>query len=133
MVSWKKSLLPPSPFGHWTRWSVLICLLWCTCAGALGKSGAIRDLRFTQWGPKDGAPWKDVGATFTFDIAPTFFQTPWFIGLCVVAAVLALWLVLQWRVRQIASRMRARHADRSAERERIARELHDTLLQGTQG
>jgi signal transduction histidine kinase len=40
--------------------------------------------------------------------------------------------VIRFRVRQVAARMRTRFDERMAERERIARELHDTLLQGTQ-
>ena len=37
------------------------------------------------------------------------------------------------RVRQVSARLRGRLEERHAERERIARELHDTLLQSTQG
>jgi signal transduction histidine kinase len=45
------------------------------------------------------------------------------------------WLVLAYRlrIRQIAQRLRERHQTRLAERDRIARELHDTLLQSTEG
>jgi len=60
-------------------------------------------------------------------------QTLWFKLLC-AAAVLAL-LVLAVRIRsgQLAALFRARLQERHGERERIARDLHDTLLQGSQG
>jgi signal transduction histidine kinase len=44
-----------------------------------------------------------------------------------------VWMLIRYRVRQVAARMRVRLEERLAERERIARELHDTLLQSTQG
>jgi signal transduction histidine kinase len=43
-----------------------------------------------------------------------------------------LWLAYALRLRAVASRIRARMAERMAERERIARDLHDTLLQSVQ-
>jgi signal transduction histidine kinase len=42
-------------------------------------------------------------------------------------------MAFRLRMRQIAARMRQGHNERMRERERIARELHDTLLQSTQG
>jgi signal transduction histidine kinase len=44
-----------------------------------------------------------------------------------------LGIAYRLRVRQIARRIHARLDERARERERIARELHDTLLQGIQG
>jgi signal transduction histidine kinase len=48
-----------------------------------------------------------------------------------VAAVVCLLYLL--RLRQMTARVRGRLEERLEERERIARELHDTLLQGMQG
>ncbi len=42
-------------------------------------------------------------------------------------------LLYRMRVRQLTARERSRHEERLRERERIARELHDTLLQSVQG
>lgn len=53
--------------------------------------------------------------------------------LLVVLALAACWAVYRMRVRQIAARLRERIEERHRERERIARELHDTLLQAIQG
>ena len=50
-----------------------------------------------------------------------------------VDAAVAFWFLIRIRFRQLAARMRSRAEERLAERERIARELHDTLLQSTQG
>src|SRR5471030_2353689 len=44
-----------------------------------------------------------------------------------------IYLSYRWRLRQIVREMEARLQERLAERERIARSLHDTLLQGVQG
>ena len=77
--------------------------------------------------------WNETGATVAFTIPPAFIQTVWFVALCGVAGSALLWLLIGIRTRQVANRMRARLEDRLAERERIARELHDTLLQSTQG
>lgn len=77
--------------------------------------------------------WNRTGATLEFDVPPTFLQSNWFIALCGAAAALLLWMAYRLRVRQLTARMRERLEQRLAERERIARDLHDTLLQGFQG
>ncbi|HTU09963.1 MAG TPA: triple tyrosine motif-containing protein [Allosphingosinicella sp.] len=81
---------------------------------------------------KDGV-WNEEGATVAFEIPPTFFQSWWFVVSCVVLALALLWLAYRLRVAQLAHRIRNRLEARLAERERIARELHDTLLQSVQG
>ena len=74
--------------------------------------------------------WNTTGASLQFAIAPAFYQTKWF-AVCALSAVLgALWLAYRMRVRHIASRLQAIHDERMDERNRIAHELHDTLLQG---
>ena len=77
--------------------------------------------------------WNDRGASLAFTIPPAFVQTWWFLVLCVAAGALAVWALVRLRVRQVAARLRGRLEERMAERERIARDLHDTLLQSTQG
>ncbi len=68
-----------------------------------------------------------------FSIAPAYYQTPWFYALCGLAGASLLWLLYRLRLRQITGRLRQLHQERLVERERIARELHDTLLQSVQG
>ncbi|GFE81193.1 histidine kinase [Steroidobacter agaridevorans] len=75
----------------------------------------------------------EQGASFGFEVLPTFYQTAWFIVLAILASVLLLWAVLAIRVRQVATRIRSRLEASLEERERIARELHDTFLQSVQG
>jgi signal transduction histidine kinase len=81
--------------------------------------------------------WNEVGATVAFALRPAFYQTFWFLVLESVACLGILWLVLFVRLRQIThrehKRLEQRMEDRLNERTRIARELHDSLLQGFQG
>ena len=72
-------------------------------------------------------------ASFIFKVDPTFYQTLWFKSLLVGLAALGAWWLYALRVSFIARRYRLLLHERSAERERIARDLHDTLLQGMQG
>jgi signal transduction histidine kinase len=66
-------------------------------------------------------------------IAPTFEQSIWF-KMLVAAAIICLGaLIYALRLRQVTAALQSRFNIRMAERERIARELHDTLLQSFQG
>ncbi|WP_326540417.1 sensor histidine kinase [Pseudorhodoferax sp.] len=76
--------------------------------------------------------WSDASAALQFDIPPTFVQSRGFMALCLTAALALLFGLHRLRVRQLTARERARLAERLGERERIARALHDTLLQGAQ-
>lgn len=80
----------------------------------------------------DGA-WIEADTSLTFVVAAAWYQTAWFRLACLVLGVLPLSLTYQWRMRQIAERVHARFDERLAERTRLARELHDTLLQTIQG
>jgi len=62
-----------------------------------------------------------------------YYQTAWF-RLSLVAAFLAvLWALYQLRLRQLAREFNVRLEERSERANRIARELHDTLLQSFHG
>jgi signal transduction histidine kinase/streptogramin lyase len=77
--------------------------------------------------------WPDKVATAEFDILPAFYQTRWFLALCIATGALAVWGLVRLRVRQVAVQVHGRLEERMAERERIARDLHDTLLQSFHG
>jgi signal transduction histidine kinase/ligand-binding sensor domain-containing protein len=77
--------------------------------------------------------WNDRGATLVFVIEPTFFQSRMFMLLCVLALALLVQLAYSMRMAHLSARLHSQIEGRIAERERIARELHDTLLQGFQG
>jgi signal transduction histidine kinase/ligand-binding sensor domain-containing protein len=77
--------------------------------------------------------WSESGASLAFVIPPGFVQTGWFIVLCVAGGAAAVWALIRLRVRQVRRRLEERMEERLNERTRIARELHDSLLQGFQG
>ena len=102
-----------------------------------------RQLHYTNLSPKhyrfrvlacnnDGV-WNEEGALLDFTIAPAFYQTNWFRVLCVAVFLALLWAGYQLRVRQLAHQFNMTLEARVSERTRIARELHDTLLQSFQG
>ena len=68
-----------------------------------------------------------------FEILPAFYQTRWFHALCALLAIIALALLFRFQLRRAGARLGDRLEARMHERERIARELHDTLLQSIQG
>jgi signal transduction histidine kinase/ligand-binding sensor domain-containing protein len=75
--------------------------------------------------------WSDK-AVLTFRVAAEFYQTIWFRMLVALLTTTLLVLVVIVRTEQIKARIRQHIAARTHERERIARDLHDTLLQGVQ-
>lgn len=77
--------------------------------------------------------WTTPVASLPFTVLPSFYQSWWFVALGMVTAVLFVWLGLRARVRYVSRGIRIRAEERADERIRIARELHDTLLQGIQG
>ena len=77
--------------------------------------------------------WNEDGATLNFTVLTAFYQTLWFKLLCVLAVVSCVWLLYLFRLKQATAHVQERLHVRMEERVRIARELHDTLLQGFQG
>lgn len=89
--------------------------------------------RFRVLASNDDGVWNEQGAALAFEVAPSLTQsTPFRIAIA-AAFVLALWLLHRMRLRRVARRVTAQMTERLAERERIARELHDTVLQSIQG
>jgi signal transduction histidine kinase len=89
--------------------------------------------RFHVQASNDDGVWNLQGATLSFDVEPSLTQTLWFRVLCGAAALFATWRAQLFWMRRTARRLAVRMGERVAERERIARELHDTLLQSIQG
>ena len=89
--------------------------------------------RFRVTACNNSGVWNEVGAILDFTVAPAYYQTIWFRLSCVAAFLALLWAVYQFRLRQLQQRFNAGLEARVNERTRIARELHDTLLQSFQG
>ncbi len=60
---------------------------------------------------------------------PRFYQTSWFLALCTLAAAAAIWGGYRLHARGVQQRFEAV----LEERNRLAREMHDTLIQGCTG
>jgi ligand-binding sensor domain-containing protein/signal transduction histidine kinase len=98
-------------------------------------AGEERAARYQNLGPGDyefhvtacnnDGVWNEKGATFRFQLAPHFHQTPWFFLLVAFGAAAGAGSLYAVRHRLT----RRRYAAILAERTRIARELHDTLMQ----
>jgi signal transduction histidine kinase len=89
--------------------------------------------RFRVIAANNSAVWNEQGAALDFSIAPAYWQTSWFRAVCLAAFLIVLWGLYLLRLRQIARVFNARLEERVDERTRIARDLHDTLLQSFQG
>jgi len=76
--------------------------------------------------------WNETGATWSFRIAAAYYQTTWFHLLMACVVVSVFFALYCLRVRQIAAGLTARFDERTAERSRLAVELHDTILQSVQ-
>ncbi len=74
--------------------------------------------------------WNGSEASLAFEIRPMLWQTRWFQAAAAVMGLAAAVGLYRLRLRQLSHRLNVRFEERLAERTRIARELHDTLLQG---
>ncbi len=77
--------------------------------------------------------WSSTPAVWRFVLLPAYYQTIWFKAAVWTMIVILLWLLYLYRMRQLSKEIYSRLNVRQRERDRIARELHDTLLQGFQG
>ena len=85
-----------------------------------------------QGSNSDGV-WNEQGVSLPILITPPWWRTNWFRVLCAAVFLALLWAAYQFRVRQLQREFNMRLERRVEERTRIARELHDTLLQSVQG
>jgi signal transduction histidine kinase/ligand-binding sensor domain-containing protein len=77
--------------------------------------------------------WDRSGISFPVIQKPYFYETGWFLLVATIAFILTLTGAYRLRLRQIHAQVNARLDERVLERTRIARDLHDTLLQSFQG
>jgi len=90
---------------------------------------APRNYRFRVMASNNSDVWNEAGDSFDFSIDPAYYQTRWFQASCVAAFLVLLWALYRVRLHQTAQQFNARLEERT----RIARELHDTLLQSFHG
>jgi ligand-binding sensor domain-containing protein/signal transduction histidine kinase len=97
--------------------------------GSLGPGS----YRFRVMASNNSGVWNETGTYFDFSIAPAYYQTTWFRVLAAVGFLILVGSAYQLRLRRVAALYKGRMEERIRERERIARDLHDTLLQSVQG
>ena len=77
--------------------------------------------------------WNGGEATMPFEVDPALWQTWWFRLCTVLSLAVTMAALYRWRLHQLTVQVNLRFDERLAERTRLARELHDTLLQTIQG
>ena len=106
-------------------------------------AGTRREAFYTDLGPgkyrfrviasNNGVVWNEAGAALDFKVVPAWYQTIWFRVSCAAVFGASLWALYRLRLQQMARQFNVRLEERVSERTRIARDLHDTLLQSFQG
>lgn len=86
--------------------------------------------RFRVIASNDAGVWNETGASIAIVIPPAFHQTRTFLLICIASAATLVLLLLRWRIHVMHRRMQRVFQERLDERTKIARELHDRLLQG---
>lgn len=81
---------------------------------------------------RDGI-WSPAAASIAITVLPPFYMTAGFLATCAVAMLALLWAAHRFRIRQMRHAFEMTLDARVGERTRIARELHDTLLQSFHG
>ena len=91
------------------------------------------DYTFRVKASNNDGVWNEQGVALHVRILPPWWNTLWFRALALASILLSIWCAYQLRVRRLQREFHAQLDGRVDERMRIARELHDTLLQSVQG
>jgi ligand-binding sensor domain-containing protein/signal transduction histidine kinase len=104
---------------------------------------AAREAVYTNLGPgsyrfrlvasNSEGQWNGPETTIGFEVEPTLSETWWFRTGSAALILLLAWCMYLYRLRQLAKEFNIRLEERISERTRIARDLHDTLLQSFHG
>jgi hypothetical protein len=92
-----------------------------------------RRYRFRVQASNNDGVWNEAGESPDFSIDPKFYQTYWFKAACGAVLLTVLWGGYRLRLLYLTRQFNLRLEARVNERTRIARDLHDTLLQSFQG
>jgi len=92
-----------------------------------------KNYHFRVMASNNSGVWNEAGDSLEFSIAPAYYQTNWFRWSSVAALMVLLAGLYQLRLRYLKHEFNVQLEARVGERTRIARDLHDTLLQSFQG
>jgi signal transduction histidine kinase/ligand-binding sensor domain-containing protein len=111
--------------------------------GSWSQPVAAREAAYTNLGPgsyrfrlvasNSEGLWNGPETAIALNVVPAYYQTYWFRLSCIAAFLGTLAAAYQLRLRQLSGEFNLRLDERVNERTRIARDLHDTLLQSFQG
>ena len=88
---------------------------------------------FRVQGSNSDGVWNEAGVSLPIVITPPWYKTNLFRAGAAALLLALLWAAYQYRIRQVQHAFEATLEARVGERTRIARELHDTLLQAFHG
>ncbi|WP_353069630.1 two-component regulator propeller domain-containing protein [Tunturibacter empetritectus] len=88
-----------------------------------------RHYRFRVQAANNDGVWNEIGAQISFSVRPHFYRTLWFLLLLLLLIAAIALALYRLRVRRLESQFQAV----LAERNRVAREIHDTLAQSFVG
>lgn len=88
---------------------------------------------FRAQGATSRGPWSEPGVVLQIEVLPPFWATLWFRTSLTALLLATLWWAHHLRLQQTARQFDRLLDERINERTRIARELHDTLLQSFHG
>lgn len=91
------------------------------------------EYRFEVEAANEEGHWSGHPSEMRLHVLPKFTETRWFIVVCALVGLAILELAYMFRLKLAAHSLEQRLRVQALERERIARDLHDTLLQGIQG
>ena len=92
-----------------------------------------RKYRFRVIACNNTGVWNEKGDVAEFTIEPAYYQTGWFRASLAGLVFLVFAALYRYRLHRLAHEFNVRLEERVEERTRIARDLHDTLLQTFQG
>ena len=88
---------------------------------------------FRVQGSNSDGVWNEQGVSLPIIITPPWWGTNWFRAVCAAGVLVLLWVAYEIRVQQLHQGFSRTLEVRVGERTRIARDLHDTLLQSFHG
>ncbi|WP_433975632.1 sensor histidine kinase [Tunturiibacter lichenicola] len=89
--------------------------------------------RFRVLAANNDGIWNETGDSISFELLPAFYETLWFLVLCVLLISSFAFVLHRLRVRSAARELQSRFEERMSERTRIAQDLHDNLVQEMMG